>query len=995
MNCQEARNLFEEAIDHALAGARKRKFDLHLQRCSSCRALYDTEVREHTELFRAFKDFSAEALPSHSQMVARLVAAHRPATRLPWYRRMPRWMKFAAALVLCVGTVALARQITDLVVERNAFKDNEETEISGKGNSMSSLTLEEAKTVPMQIGPGSNWKQTLRTGVATVAMMTSATLTNQVKAADVERETHLIEDSASVKSVSCMAASAASEIATPGDLVFADARYVINVGTVYTNSVSAIEAGSTIVVPDGAAFDLRTISNSDWCNYKYSLDIAGCGPDGLGALRDTGTVDPRHDDVIIPSITLSGDALIKSDRYMALLDSGYADTTLMLNGHTLTLDFAEGQYFSIYRGGPWSSTGVIKLIRGGILVPTITGRWGYSDFENATIEIEGPHSIFNIDGTQAGVYVKNFLMSNSAKLVGNGFVGVNKGTFRPSEKTSDFSGRLRIWGDIVIDLSELDGPWTFFSHDFYQVSSAMVTLKPASWAIAGSVGHKIVHWVNRPAAITFQLDASVPANWQIVERADGLYLYPTDCVVYARRDLESASWRFYKYDWTDVTDTCGLSEPTKDLAVCFGSVAEYEALKQLTFDAFEVVMLSCVLDENATLTEMPFIIDSGAVIDVAGHMLSILASSAESSPWGTVTSSVGGGILALDVPEGQTNVVTSVLLTGGANLQLWKTGTGRLSMERKDQSFGANGTISCVVKAGVLARRTGAGKYWGESYSMVWVDAGAQVDIMGGWWWDYDYCIAGNGPDGKGALVSGIYNPGCYIQSTDYAHLRSLVLADDAAIGGDNIWALNFYNNESHPVIFNGHTLTVGEDNFVYWVALNPADSGKVVVGSVEVYQGSVDFSNVDVEVKKCLASNSGSYFNPVRSLAFAPTATYYVSGTPPEKWAVVVHETYRPSLNVMPPVILGAEGHFKPVLDLSSQTNALDGAKLFFAEGTTVVVDVGNRKLESDEKLIDWPIKPADNVSFLLRPGTRRFCHLAPREDGLYLYTGLVVLVR
>ena len=131
MNCQEARNLFEEAIDHALAGARKRKFDLHLQRCSSCRALYDTEVREHTELFRAFKDFSAEALPSHSQMVARLVAAHRPATRLPWYRRMPRWMKFAAALVLCVGTVALARQITDLVVERNAFKDNEETEEPG------------------------------------------------------------------------------------------------------------------------------------------------------------------------------------------------------------------------------------------------------------------------------------------------------------------------------------------------------------------------------------------------------------------------------------------------------------------------------------------------------------------------------------------------------------------------------------------------------------------------------------------------------------------------------------------------------------------------------------------------------------------------------------------------------------------------------------------------------------------------------------------------
>ena len=772
------------------------------------------------------------------------------------------------------------------------------------------------------------------------------------------------------------------------------ATQTIDVGTVHTNSASSISAGSTIVVPEGAALDMHTVQNNTWFDYKYSVTIAGSGPDGLGALRNTGTLDPKTDDPQISNITLTGDALIKSSRYMALLAQAYAEAKLMLNNHTLTIDMDEGKNFALFHSGPWNTSGTVKLINGVLLVPMAKNgnRYYFTDYEAVTVVIEGPKSVLNVTGTGAGIYVKNLLMSDSATLVGDGFIGINSGTFKPSETDSAFTGLLRIWGNITIDLSGLDGAWKFPRYDFYKCSSSTLTLTPAEWAMEGSGGKKIINWASPPELVSFQLDSAHSANWRLVKRIDGLYIYPADFPFYALRDIASSSWKFYRLDWTDVTASCGIAEPTDEQTVCFSSAAEYDALKALTFSSREVMLRSCSLSADASFTEIPFVISSDATIDVAGHKMTAPATAAAHAIGGIVTSSAAGGVLELNASQGSTNAVIFLSLTGGANLQLWKTGAGRLSMEKSAQSFGANGAVSCVVKEGVLAKKNATSTFWGAQYSTIRVENGAQADIMGGMYWDYDYHIAGDGPDGKGAIVCGVSKSGFYNQSTTYAHLRHIVLEDDATIGGDYMWALSFYNNGTHNITLNGHTLTVGNDNFVYWISLNPQDSGKLMVGRLEVFQSNANLANVDVEVKYCLASNAGNFFNPVKSLKYEAGAGWYVSGGASDSFTTV-YETYRPGKGTMPSVELGAAGHLTPTLDLSTQADTLDGTKLTFAGGATVRVETGARKLSNGQKLVSWTEKPSESVKFVL--AGRSIWRVATRDDGLYVYAGMCIFVR
>ena len=777
------------------------------------------------------------------------------------------------------------------------------------------------------------------------------------------------------------------------------ATKTIDAGTVYTNSASYLAGGTSIVVPDGAAFDFRTVRNSTWYDYQYAITIAGSGPDGLGALRDTGTHDPKGDDPQIASMTLTGDALIRSSRYMALLAKQYGGTKINLNSHTLTIDMATGKSFALFHAGPWNAKGTLKLVNGIFSVPRAKNGNTYysSDFESATVAVEGPNSVLSVDGDGAGLYVKHLLMSDGAKLVGNGFIGINGGIFKPSEENSAFTGILRLWGNITIDLSGLSGTWTFPAHDFYKCTASTVTLKVAPWAKEGVAGNKLIGWDAPPLSVTFKLDTALPEGWRMVIRHDGLYLYPTDFPYYAVYVSGKSSWEFYTLDWVDVTATCGLAEPTAEQAVCFSSVAEYEALKQLAFSAHEVLMRSCVLGADATLTGLAFAIDADATVDVAGHKLSVPASVATRSIGGTVTSSAAGGVFDLNVPSGETNVVSWLYITGGNKLQLWKTGGGRLSMEKAGQSFGENGVVSCVVKEGVLAKKNATSKYFGAQYSTVRVEDGAQVDIMGGGYWDYDYSIAGDGPDGKGAIVCGETKGDFYAKSTAYAHLRDIVLDGDAAIGGDKMWALSFYNNGAHNITFNGHTLTIGKNTFVYWITLNPQDGGKLDVGNVEVYQASANLANVDVEVEKCLASNSGNFFNPVKSLKYGPEARWYAYGS--EDSPTTVYETYRPGRGTMPTVTLGAAGHLAPTLDLSTQTQILNGAKLRFADGAAVTVAFGERKLKSREKVVDWTGSAPPNLATLTFRGTcadGRTMPLTKNDDGLYVsFMGTMILVR
>ena len=106
MNCQQAEKLFEDAIDRRLAGACKRKFDLHVARCASCRARLAAEQYEHASWFDAFNDPAAphERLPQG--FAKRLEEAVVAKSCHPFSRWIRNWGRVAAAVVLLTVLVS-------------------------------------------------------------------------------------------------------------------------------------------------------------------------------------------------------------------------------------------------------------------------------------------------------------------------------------------------------------------------------------------------------------------------------------------------------------------------------------------------------------------------------------------------------------------------------------------------------------------------------------------------------------------------------------------------------------------------------------------------------------------------------------------------------------------------------------------------------------------------------------------------------------------------
>lgn len=112
MNCQEVQSLMEDAIDRRLKFGAKRRFDLHLARCSSCRERLAAEQREHTRWFNALNERPScpEALPPDfaDRLVSMVTIA---SARRPFLQRLPRWVRIAASLAVVVSFTAIGSWI--------------------------------------------------------------------------------------------------------------------------------------------------------------------------------------------------------------------------------------------------------------------------------------------------------------------------------------------------------------------------------------------------------------------------------------------------------------------------------------------------------------------------------------------------------------------------------------------------------------------------------------------------------------------------------------------------------------------------------------------------------------------------------------------------------------------------------------------------------------------------------------------------------------------
>ena len=358
----------------------------------------------------------------------------------------------------------------------------------------------------------------------------------------------------------------------------------------------------------------------------------------------------------------------------------------------------------------------------------------------------------------------------------------------------------------------------------------------------------------------------------------------------------------------------------------------------------------------------------------------------------------GGGVLEVNVPEGETSENMNVVITGGANMQVYKTGKGELVMSRANSGFGAggrrSGNVSMFVKEGVVKQSASAGTAsCGAQYGTIVVEEGAQFDMRGRVYHDYDYRIAGSGPDGAGALVNtaSVSSPWA-VDGSKRGYLQDVTLSGDATIGGPETWALLFYNyvNE-HTLYLNGHTLTI-KGVMLYSDSIAYGGAGTIVIdedATVEFYHNARSAPDGELLVKGVMQQHDQA-LSPLKALRFTAGGSFNNPWT--TRPAFVVYETYAPNVQSHPSstvkhptVTLGADGHLKTTLGLSHFSDVFDSSSTTFFAGSDVTVDLGERTFEVDTKLVSWETVPEATFTAAGVAAEAKEIALAVRADGLW----------
>ena len=746
---------------------------------------------------------------------------------------------------------------------------------------------------------------------------------------------------------------------------------------------------STIKVERGGQFDI-----GGRITWDYNYDIAGDGPADApvkGALINT--VQPSQNPWTWVShrgylyhVTLSGDASIGGSCIWTLnfWDSpGNYPPKLNLNGHVLT--FASG---TIYPGENRVYNGAGKII----IDNELRVRTSSPSVPECDVEVNGT---YQMEGGQRFSPVKSLAFSATGKYSAtekDPSVTVVYEKYAPNLPANVKSGTRTTHppvqlGDAShlateIDVSGFDSEFDASAVTF-QAGSAVAVHTGARNI---SAGDRLLAWNAVPAEdVTFSLvcdgQTAEERNLTIVVKSDGLFVKSTLSPSYALRDLAAGRWNFYLEDGSEFPG--GWTEGvTGEIEVRFSSFAEYQAIKELGVSPSRFLLTALNLPEGTAFYDMgdgmDFAVAAGLTIDVKGNRLRLPPSAVGGITAFTVTSSVAGGVFDIWVPEGTTINNTKVTITGGNKMQVWKTGGGKVNMLLNNPGYGTGGTstvigpVATIVKEGYMKKGNDNGSdspnganacFCGATYCTIKVERGGQFDIGGRITWDYNYDIAGDGPEGaalKGALINTVQaktNPWHHQDNRGYLH--DIMLSGDASIGGNVIWALHWWYAAGDSYLYmNGHTLSFvgagGEAGRIYLPNKRKIiGTGGITIGAGSVlntYEGSTSATGCVFRVDGTYLQQYSDAITPVKSFIFGSTGSLKDTGA--NHPATVVYETYAPNLNVAsgsnsnhPKVQLGAAGHTDTTLDLTlfSAPFNTEGTLSFFA-GSKVTVDVSGR---------------------------------------------------
>ena len=804
--------------------------------------------------------------------------------------------------------------------------------------------------------------------------------------------------------------------------------------------------GSVVVVEDGAALDL--VGRGGW---KYDYVVSGSGPDGTGVLvSNTSLSDPwtaKANYGFVNKITLAGDATFGGTGMWGLIKSqgtAYAPLTVDMGtpGNTLTIagKVYLGAAHFVGNGKIIVASDASILTAGYTNIPSgedcdvMIRTGGTLNFYNCGVS---PLKSLVFDGgtySMGGNNV-NYVTTVYDTYAPNLPVNVGSSNYHPHPRVAlGKSGEMA-----TLDLSRFSTAFPNYDSAKNVVlttfTSANVNVYTGSRDIRA--GDVLMTWNAAPSA-EFSL---VCAGQSAAERklglkptATGLVIISTSRPDYAVRDVVNSEWKFYSYDDTLLTDWEGGIDG--EMAVRFSSYAEYEAVKALAsgISPRGYVMHDFVLPAGGASYDCRNGLSFSLVsADVNGGTLILPATTVAGAEAGaTVTSSAAGGTLEICVENGENVTNRTIAISGGANMKLAKSGAGTLTMGLQNIGFGASGATSVVVRAGILRRATAstdsAYNSLGAEGSVVVVENGAALDLVGRGGWKYDYVVSGFGPDGAGVLVSNTSLTSPWDAKAGFGFVNKITLAGDATFGGTEPWGLvkaqGTQGTAYAPLAVNmgsdGNTLVI--TGTYYLGAAQFIGKGEIVVAN-GASLCTAGYSNLPNATGCVIRVSNGATFysynktiGTVKSLVFETSATNKFSND--SGWVfdtITVYDTYAPNLPENKignttgdylAVKLGEVGHLATTLDLSRHIGSFNAYNTEFHAGSTVTVNLAGRTnlwafaKSENPYAITWTAatRPAASVTFVLDAMTRKLgykCRVT--DEGLRLIPpiGIVIFVR
>jgi hypothetical protein len=755
-----------------------------------------------------------------------------------------------------------------------------------------------------------------------------------------------------------------------------------------------LELTQGMTVKTGGTLDM----NGTALHHDMPFTMAG------GVLANSGGRAPHNGNPTIGRMLLTADSsfvLAHSYGFYVKVNGTYRETFLDLGGHTLDVRL-DGDH--TYFANCTMTNGTLRVSDENSPAALYLA---FIDGNSRAVDVDLEISCGLRPYSDAGVFRDLTLAAN---VTGDSAVSQTLEVWRRFKCLTASYCNVKLLDGATFDLSENTSPLSFTS----AVSGKALTLDDGGAYVvhtgdrAIAAGDKLLAWSDRPAldlpwTFTLVCDGETPEERGLAlsVRNDGLYVKDATTPAYARLSTEGEEpeWKFYTTNGTEVVGWSG--GVTADMQVRFFSNAEFAAINALATPVTPSEFLlagTFVLEEGEGVVDMTgglaFGVLPGVTIDVKGRRLKLPNSVVGGTRAFTVTSSVDGGELLVDVASG--TVDNTAMSLAGA-LKLVKQGAGTLAATKTGQT----NTGGVDIEAGVIiCRAVGSNYPLGPAGSIVTVCSNATafgtLNMNGnGGFNDQQFVLAGGT----------VKNPGSET-------LRRLRLTADSLIQTSVDCSIGSEGAETADLDLCGNKLSMA----IAAGKLIRFRNAEIRNGTLDVVSGGwfaidvtgdvVATNNVVVRMHAALKMQGAAFdVCDYESVIMSN----WNDGTAP----LNVHGAFKPSVN---DYFYGCTMLDGSTLDLTSRTNAwpvtsafTGGSKtVMFAENANITVKLeGRTDLKTVAKsetpyVATWTEQtaPPASVKFVIDPATRRKGYKVRRDDTVHALRliksgGLVIIVK